>query len=248
MTRGAIRPRPKGHHLSHRVVIWATVTVVAGLAAINVMVHEGGVDSLWLAPPCAVMLLGAARWLGLTWTELGLGRDRLKAGLLWGGGAVAVIALVYAIGVLLPLTRDAFRDSRYHVGAGSALFTAFVRIPLGTVLFEELAFRGVLWALLARHLSRWWVLGITSVLFGMWHVLAATHFGGANAGVNDVVGSGGAAKVTTVLGTVAFTTLGGVVFGEARRRSGSLLASIGFHWATNGLGVLFGLWAWTFVA
>ena len=54
--------------------------------------------------------------------------------------------------------------------------------------------------------------------------------------------------MTTVLGTVAFTTLGGVVFGEARRRSGSLLASIGFHWATNGLGVLFGLWAWTFVA
>ena len=70
---------------------------------------------------------------------------------------------------------------------GSALFTAFVRIPLGTVLFEEIAFRGVLWALLARHLGRWWVLGITSVLFGMWHVLAATHFGGANAGVNDVV-------------------------------------------------------------
>jgi membrane protease YdiL (CAAX protease family) len=47
-----------------------------------------------------------------------------------------------------------------------------------------------------------------------------------------------------VLGTVAFTALGGVVAGELRRRSGSLLASAGMHWATNGLGVLFGLAAW----
>ena len=43
-----------------------------------------------------------------------------------------------------------------------------------------------------------------------------------------------------VVGTVALTTLGGLVFGELRRRSGSVLASAGAHWATNALGVLFG--------
>ncbi|WP_255522689.1 MULTISPECIES: hypothetical protein [unclassified Blastococcus] len=35
-----------------------------------------------------------------------------------------------------------------------------------------------------------------------------------------------------------------MVFGELRRRSGSVLASAGAHWATNALGVLAGLLAW----
>ena len=50
----------------------------------------------------------------------------------------------------------------------------------------------------------------------------------------------------TVLGTVAFTTLAGVVFCELRRRSGSILASAGLHWATNALSVLAAaaVWAW----
>ena len=44
--------------------------------------------------------------------------------------------------------------------------------------------------------------------------------------------------VRVVAGTVAFTILAGIVFAELRRRSGSLLAPAGLHWATNGLGVL----------
>ena len=60
--------------------------------------------------------------------------------------------------------------------------------------------------------------------------------------MSDAVG--GAGSVAVVAGTVALTTLGGLVFGELRRRSGSVLASVGAHWATNALGVLFGLVAW----
>ena len=37
----------------------------------------------------------------------------------------------------LPLTRDAFRDSRYHLDTGHTLLTAFVLIPLGTVLLRR---------------------------------------------------------------------------------------------------------------
>jgi hypothetical protein len=47
---------------------------------------------------------------------------------------------VFALGAALPLTRDA----RYHLGLEHALLTAFLLIPLGTVLFEEVALpRGV---------------------------------------------------------------------------------------------------------
>ena len=42
----------------------------------------------------------------------------------------------------------------------------------------------------------------------------------------------------TILGTVVFTALAGVVFAELRRRSDSLVAPVLLHWATNGLAVV----------
>ena len=48
----------------------------------------------------------------------------------------------------------------------------------------------------------------------------------------------------TVLGTVAFTTVAGVVFSGLRDLSGSLLAPAGLHWATNALGVLASARVW----
>jgi membrane protease YdiL (CAAX protease family) len=86
---------------------------------------------------------------------------------------------------------------------------------------------------------------ITSGLFGLLHVLPSLHLASANSGVQEAVGgTGTGTALFAVLGAVALTAAGGLVFGELRRRSGSLLASAGAHWATNGLGVLFGLLAW----
>ena len=215
--------------------------VVLALAAINVTDHL-------LHPPWWVRalegagLLAWARLDGLTWSQLGLGRDRLGSGCRWGLGAIGVVAGVYVVGVLLPLTRPAFQDVRYDLPLAEALRTAFVVIPLGTVVLEELAFRSVLWGMLSRHLRQWQVLVTTSVLFGFWHVIPALHVGATNRGVSDAVG--GRAVPSSSSGPSLLTTIGGLVFGELRRRSGSVLASAGAHWATNALGVLFGLVAW----
>ncbi len=230
-----------------RAALIGTAVTVAALVALNVTDHlvPGG---LWLAPLAALVLLGFARWRGLSWKQLGLGRDRVRAGALWAGGAIAVTALLYLVGTLLPLTRPAFLDARYHFGIAGALMSALIVIPIGTILIEEVAFRSVLWGMLSRHMSAWRVLATSSVLFGLWHILPALSLTSANRGVADAVrGAGTSAGVLVVLGTVAFTALGGVVAGELRRRSGSLLASAGMHWATNGLGVLFGLVAWHLV-
>jgi uncharacterized protein len=215
--------------------------VVLALAAVNVTDHL-------LHPPWWVRtlegagLLAWARIDGLSWSRLGLGRERLASGCRWGLGAVGVVAGVYVVGVLLPPVRPAFQDVRYDLPLDDALRTAFVLIPFGTVVLEELAFRSVLWAFLSRHLREWPVLLTTSVVFGFWHVIPARRTGESNRAVSDAVGGGGSAAV--VVGTVALTTIGGLVFGELRRRSGSVLASAGAHWATNALGVLFGLVAW----
>ena len=215
--------------------------VVVALAAINVTDHLLH-PPWWVRALEGAALLVWARLDGLSWPELGLGRDRLGAGCRWGLGAIAVVAGVYVVGVLQPSIRPAFQDVRYDLPLADALRTTFVVIPLGTVALEELAFRSVLWGVLSRHLRPWQVLVTTSVVFGFWHVLPALHVGATNRGVSDAVG--GAGNLAVVGGTVALTTAGGLVFGELRRRSGSLLASAGAHWATNALGVLFGLVAW----
>src|SRR4051812_13586694 len=215
--------------------------LVGVLAVINVVDHTVH-PPWWVRALEGAGLLAWARFDGLSWSQLGLARDRLGAGCRWALGAIGVVAGVYVVGVLLPLTRPAFQDVRYDLPLGEALRTAFVVIPLGTVLLEEIAFRSVLWGFLSRHQRDWQGLVTTSVLFGFWHVLPALHVGATNRGVSDAVGGGGSAAV--VVGTVALTTVGGVVFGELRRRSGSVLASAGAHWATNALGVLFGLVAW----
>ena len=232
MTGTAVR------HLPDRL---ASVVVVAVLVGLNLTKHLLSAP-WWLGPVGAAGLLALARLGGLTWAQLGLGRERLASGCRWGLGTVAVVGAGYLVGVLLPQTRVAFQDSRYHLPVGEVLVTAFVVIPLGTVLFEEIAFRSVLWGVLARHLRTWQVLATTSVLFGLWHVLPSLHLAAVNPGVSRTVGGWGNALVVTA--AVAFTALGGLVFGELRRRSGSVLASIGAHWATNALGVLFGLLAW----
>src|SRR3954470_3157075 len=218
-----------------------SATGVAVLVAINVTDHA-------LHPPWWVRALeglGLVTWArldGLSWSQLGLGRDRLGAGCRWALGVIGLVAGVYVVGVLLPLTRPAFQDVRYHLPLPEALRTAFVVIPLGTVLLEELAFRSVLWGMFSRHMRPWQVLAGTSVGFGFWHVLPALHVGATSRGLSEAVGGAGTAAI--VVGTVALTTVGGLVFGELRRRSGSVLASAAAHWATNALGVLFGLLAW----
>ena len=225
---------------------WALVIVVAVLVVVNVVDIRVAHAALVLGPAGAAGLLVLARWAGLSWAELGLGPGTWLRGLRWAGAAIGAVAVVFAVGAALPLTRSAFRDSRYDFGWGHALLTAFVLIPVGTVLFEEVAFRGVLWGLLRRRHGPWVATGVSSALFGLWHVLPSLGLAADDQAIGSTVGTGSSGQAVSVLGTVLFTALAGVVFCELRRRSGSLLAPAGLHWATNALGVLAAtaIWMW----
>ena len=213
------------------------------MVVVNVWVHVGPRRAHPVTGPlAAALLLLVGRGAGLSWTELGLGRESLVRGLVWGGLAAGLVAVGYAVGVAVPATRALFRDTRYRVGPGSAVAMAFVTIPLSTVVFEEVAFRGVLWGLVAADHGPAWATGVSAALFGVWHVLPALDL----VRTNQTLRGGAPARRTlwTVLGTVAFTTLAGLVFGELRHRTGSLLAPTLLHWATNGLGVLAAARVW----
>lgn len=233
--------------LRRRLPALATTGVVLGaLVLINLAEHVWHVG-MWMAPVAVAGLLLFARWSGLSWAQLGFSGRHARSGLRWGLGAVGVVAVVYAVGLLVPATRTAFLDSRSHLGVSAALMLVLVVIPISTVLLEEVAFRSVLWGALSRHVGTVRTLLISSALFGLWHLLPAFHLQAMNRGVGHAVhGAGGPATWLVVLGTVALTAIGGLVAGELRRRSGSLLASVGMHWATNGLGILFGVFAWRF--
>src|SRR4249919_386219 len=116
----------------------AFVLVLAILVLVNVWVHLG----LRLAhhvtgPAAAVVLLLVARAAGLSWAELGLARADLLPGLLYGLAAVGAIAVIYTVGMAVPVTRRAFQDTRYQVPMRSAVLMSLVTIPLATVVFEE---------------------------------------------------------------------------------------------------------------
>ena len=193
---------------------WAIAAVVVILGCVNVVDIRVRHASLVVGPVGAAGLLAIARWAGLSWQELGLGRGTWRRGLLWALCAIGAVAVVFAVGAALPQTRDAFR--------------------------------GVLWGLIRRGYGTVAATVVSSALFGLWHVLPSLHLAADNQAIGSTVGKGTSGEVLSVLGTVLFTGLAGVVFCELRRRSGSLLASIGLHWATNGLGVLTAaaIWAW----
>lgn len=224
---------------------WAVAGLIAFLAVVNVVDIRVTDASLVVGPVAAVGLLALARWAGLDWRELGLGRGTWRRGLIWGAAAIGAVAVVFVAGAALPATRGAFRDTRYDLSWPDALLKSLVLIPLGTILLEEVAFRGVLWGLISRARGVWTATVISSALFGLWHVLPSLGLATDNEAIGSAVGTGGAGRVISVLGTVLFTALSGVVFCELRRRSGSLLAPAGLHWATNGLGVLVSAWVWS---
>jgi membrane protease YdiL (CAAX protease family) len=222
--------------ISRRRLLLVFGSVLVVLAAVNVADKYGPRHTGLVAGPLvAAGLVMLARQAGLGWHDLGLSRRTLLPGLKYAVGAVLAVAVVYAIGMAVPLTRPAFHDVRYHLHLGAALLAAFVVVPLGTVLLEEIAFRGVLLGLVRKHRGAAWASITSSVLFGMWHILPSLRLGQANQAVGAVLG---ASPIWPVLGAVAFTALAGLLLCELRRRSGSLLAAAALHWATNGMGLL----------
>ena len=218
---------------------WLAVTV--GLLLTSLVANR-------LAPPAHLAiglasvpaLAAVARLAALPPAELGLGRRGWAPGLRWGAAGAALVAAGYAAALAVGSARSALAGTTDTAGRGwpAVLGAALLVIPLGTVLPEELAFRGVLWALLRRRYGARTATAASSVLFGLWHVLPALGGGAANEVAAGALGGGGAGTALRVGGTVLVTTAAGAGFCWLRIRADSLLAPALVHWAVNGLGVV----------
>lgn len=222
----------------------APLLAVLGLLTVsNVMANE--VLPSWAYVPwnCAVavaLAVIAVRGDGLDTIDLGLAQRRLPDGLRWGAVVSAGVVAVYLIGLALPLTRDLFVDERADVGTAAMLWRVLVAIPFGTVLMEEMAFRGVLPAMFRRRCAHrpdgaLRADLLAALLFGLWHMLPSLDLGDANPVFRDLL-PGAVGTVVAVSGSVLATAAAGMALSWLRNRSGSLAAPIMFHCSINGVG------------
>ncbi len=174
---------------------------------------------------------------GLTTSELGLTRRDVRSGLRWGLGAFAIVMVVVLIGAAIPATAGFLDDTRAHVTWVHLLSSIFIATLFGTVIPEELLFRGVV---LGSAIHAWGALKgllIGSIVFGLWHILPTL----ANASDNAATAAADqsiAGKIGLVVGAVVATTIAGAVFGWLRLRSRSLVAPVLAHLATNSVALV----------
>ncbi|MBV7698664.1 CPBP family intramembrane glutamic endopeptidase [Streptomyces sp. TRM70350] len=216
------------------------VCVVAVLAAANLVNNwlvRGPVAYVLTCAAATAVLLLIARWDGLTRADLGIDAAGVRRGLRWAPVLAGAVLVVFLLLLAFPAGREAFRDARASdLSVGQLLWSVLVRVPIGTVLLEETAFRGVLWAMIRRRGGTAWATAGSSLLFGLWHLLPSRGLNRANPAMGTAFGSGSAGVAATVTVAVVAMVVAGAVLCELRRRSGSLLAPAALHWAINGFG------------
>jgi membrane protease YdiL (CAAX protease family) len=155
-----------------------------------------------------------------------------------GLGPAAAGTVGWAVLAAVPASRPLLHDKRITALDGCAVaYQAAVRIPLGTVLWEETAFRGVLQAALRRVLPERAAVAATATVFGLWHIrptLEALRVNGLATSRRQAIAG--------VTAGVTVTSAGGLLFSWLRSRSGTLAAPMLLHLATNS-GAQLAAWA-----
>lgn len=162
----------------------------------------------------------AAGLVRLTRAPLGLAPPTLWPGIRLGLAAGTVVAAGVAASATLPQVRSAMAERELPRPAAAWLG---LRIPLGTVWFEEAAYRAALGT-------------VTAGAFGPpgGRLLQATAFGLSH--VHDARATG-----EPVVGTVLATGVAGWIFARLLERSGSLAAPMLTHLAINEAGAVVAL-------
>ena len=182
----------------------------------------------------ATAALSAAAASGLTATDLGLRRDQLRSGLSLGSAAAAPVVAAFGLAALTPATRPLLDDQRIvGLDRRQLAYHVLLRIPVGTVAWEEIAFRGVLQAALRRVLAEPAATAVGSAVFSLWHIRPT-----AEALAVNRLAAGRGARITAVTAVAAGTAGAGALLSLLRKRSGSLAAPVLLHLAANCAGPL----------
>ncbi len=177
-----------------------------------------------------LVVLWATRVDGLSFSAIGLTREgaweKTVLGFLFGIALVApALAFLASPPPGMPDISFATIDD---MNRGDLLYQIAFRIPLGTVLIEELAFRGAIQGNLRRYVSVRSAILLSTLIFAFWHLIVNFHTFQLTSvsAVEDV-------DVVLVLGLFLGVYFGGVVLATLREVSGHLAAPIAAHWVLN---------------
>lgn len=206
--------------------------MIGVLAVANVMSNRVLPDAAyvpWNLAIAAVCVLIARR--AATPAEIGF--THWRSGVAWGMTLFIFTAGLLLLAVTMPVFNDLYHDRRVSPASSTMLYQTIVRIPLGTVVLEETAFRGVLPGLLAKRFGLLRGSFVASLLFGLWHVLPALDLNKVNPTMTELFGDGAAGIAVAVVFAVIGTLAAGLWWCWIRYRSGSVLATMIAHVATN---------------
>lgn len=220
----------------------ARILVTLALAAYNNVANRWGPFNRSAYVPAN--LGAAAALLVVAFTALRLDRDDVGVARLSSGDALTGLAIgVVIAGPLLILARtrrgaSLVADRRVSDLRGPRLaYQTLVRVPLGTALLEEIAFRGVLFAAWRDdgEAAAW---AVSCAVFGLWHVVPAATMVRVNAPA-----ASRATVTRAIAGTVVLTAGAGAGLLWLRVETGSLAAPFAAHATVNSLATLAGAWA-----
>jgi membrane protease YdiL (CAAX protease family) len=185
---------------------------------------------------CALVSWLAVR-KGIEPDEIGVTAEGAERGVATGLALGVPLSSIIVGGAIFPSTKRLY-GAQHIVEASTrrACYEAFVRIPAGTALPEEVIFRGALPAAFRRNHSAEFSVVVSSILFGLWHIGPALRQSGAK---GYELTSGGQ-RVLHAAASVIGTALAGIGFALLRRSTGSLAAPWVVHAAVNGSGYLAG--------
>ena len=214
--------------------LFLAATLVLYNSLINLLPQPAH-DRLYLPLNLAVLglVIFLARRGGFTWLSLGLSPRRLRRSLTWGVVIGVTLPAPLFLAPLLPesLTgRGDFLGDSDAVSAAHLAYLTAVRYPLGTALFEEGVFRGVLFGVWASTAGTRAAMIASSAAFGLWHVVPMLELlrGGEPFASPVLLGLG-------VFGGVVATFVGGLFFSWIRVSTGGVYGPVVAHWLINAL-------------
>jgi len=222
------------------------IVLIGVLVAYNVIINkylEEKWHLLFSLVLSTTVIWWVVRFSDITLGSIGARLGAIIPGLIYGTAAYAIISIVIASTVFVPLAKGFLNDKRViRLNTRQFLYKTLINLPVATVFLEEVVFRGVMLALLMQDFSTIHSVLISSLLFGLWHVLPAY----TSVVTNDSLKTMKKPALPVVAGTVFITFLAGIGFSWLRLASGSLVAPMLAHFATNSGGIIASWWLHNF--
>lgn len=189
-------------------------------------------------------LVYQARARGCTWDDLGLDLRHWRKSLRFGLVVIGFVAVTMGVVFQIPALRSYLLDQRAQgQPPRQVFFRSLIRFPLGTALFEEIAFRGVVYGTWKRGgQTETRAAFITAAAFGIWHVLPGRTALSGNPLQERFVSRPATALAVAAGGMLTF--LASLILTDLRKRTNSLLAPWIVHAGVNSIGYLGGITAW----